>query len=75
MPELNGPPEKRHSGICPTCRKLRYPDRNTARRAARALHPGAVLRAYRCGDWWHLGNTPPAVKHGYRNPLPGINSR
>lgn len=39
---------------CPACGKCCYQRRKTARLAARRLHPGKHMRAYRCGDYWHL---------------------
>lgn len=51
-------------GICPVCGKRSYTSRRAARRAARALHPAAVLRAYRCGQHWHVGHNPPWLKRG-----------
>lgn len=50
--------------ICPQCEKWFYPSRKAARRAARALYPHEALRAYRCGDLWHVGNTPLWIKQG-----------
>jgi len=41
-------------GLCGRCGRARYATRRTARIAA----PGTRLRAYPCGDNWHL-TTPP----------------
>lgn len=41
-------------GLCGRCGRARYATRSQARRAARIGMPGRRLRAYRCGDAWHL---------------------
>ena len=61
-----GPPERRYVGTCPDCRKYQFETRRAARRAARSLYPGDVMRAYQCGQWWHIGHTPAAVRRGER---------
>lgn len=40
------------------CGKRSYPDRKTARRAARAWHPGQRMQAYTCrvGSGFHIGH-------------------
>jgi hypothetical protein len=45
-------------GSCPACGKHSYSTRAAAKRAARAIHPGERLRAYRCGTYWHLTRIP-----------------
>lgn len=45
-------------GVCGRCGRARYATRRTARHAARISAPGARLRAYRCGDAWHLTSPP-----------------
>jgi hypothetical protein len=45
-------------GVCGRCGRARYLSRREARHAARIAAPGARLRAYRCGTFWHL--TTPA---------------
>lgn len=45
-------------GYCRTCGKHRFPSRRVAKQAARLLYPGEALRAYACGDSWHIGHTP-----------------
>lgn len=49
-----GPAERLHVGPCAGCGKRRYTSRVIARRAARSLYPGARMRAYQCGQWWHI---------------------
>ncbi|GAA2278298.1 hypothetical protein GCM10010402_38650 [Actinomadura luteofluorescens] len=44
--------------LCGRCGRARYATRRDARHAARIGAPGVRLRAYRCGDAWHL--TSPA---------------
>jgi len=52
-----------HCGECPTCGKLRYPTRKVAKAVARRLsHRGT--NEYRCGDYWHIGHLPTAVRRG-----------
>jgi hypothetical protein len=54
-------------GQCPTCGKVRYLTKATAKKHARR-HVGrgitTGLSAYRCGAFWHLGHLPTAVKTG-----------
>lgn len=54
-------------GICPGCGKHRFSSRAQAKRAARAM-PGryAKLRAYRCGDYWHLTSAGTSTTEWYR---------
>lgn len=54
-------------GTCPTCGKRSFRSRKDARRAGRAAHPGAHLSEYRCGDDWHYGNLPDAIRQGNRD--------
>lgn len=42
------------AGPCSQCGWACYRTRRQARRAARIAAPGRRLRAYRCGDAWHL---------------------
>lgn len=41
-------------GKCLTCGKFSYLRRRDAKRAARVLYLGRMLRTYRCGSNWHL---------------------
>lgn len=41
-------------GLCGACGRARYGSRRQARHAARVAAPGVRLRAYRCGNAWHL---------------------
>ncbi len=43
-------------GVCSRCGKRVYATRKAARKAARDLHPGEALQAYRCGSIWHIGH-------------------
>lgn len=54
-----------NNGRCPTHQKILYPDRKTARHAARR-YPGHRLNAYPCTthDGWHIGHLPGAVRAG-----------
>lgn len=54
------------------CGKFRYETRREAKSVARKAHPDACLRAYRCGGWWHIGNTPEHVKKGKDTPMSTI---
>lgn len=49
---------------CGSCGKQCFCSRRDARRFARARFPAAALRAYQCGDWWHVGNTQTRRKRG-----------
>lgn len=51
---------------CPDCGKLRYLNRKAARNGARRAHPGESMSVYRCGEYWHIGHTPTAIKLGYK---------
>ncbi|MEU5993878.1 hypothetical protein ABZ806_33315 [Spirillospora sp. NPDC047418] len=55
-------------GLCGRCGRARYPTRRTARHAARIAAPGTRLRAYRCGDTWHL-TTPPGRRQYITPPV------
>lgn len=44
---------------CDACGKRCYGSRKEARRLGRALYPGESLRAYQCGEFWHIGHTAP----------------
>ncbi|GAA1836289.1 hypothetical protein GCM10009735_84690 [Actinomadura chokoriensis] len=63
-------------GLCGRCGRARYTTRRTARHAARIAAPGIRLRAYRCGDAWHL-TTPPGRRQFIAPPVtvPPIHSR
>lgn len=58
------PPQALAVATCPVCGKRSFKSRRDARRAARAIHPGEVLRAYKCGEHWHVGHTPDWVRRG-----------
>lgn len=60
----HGRPENAWTRQCPACGKRAYSTRKEARRAARAISPSDALRAYQCGDVWHIGHTPRWVKQG-----------
>lgn len=53
-------------GLCGRCGRARYDSRRSARRAARIAAPGIRLRAYQCGDAWHL--TTPAGRPQFIAP-------
>lgn len=67
-----GQPEKHHRGrgeatiTCPTCGKVSFPTRQAAKRAGRQLYPDTLMRAYRCGRWFHLTSQPTEVVTRYR---------
>jgi hypothetical protein len=66
---MKRPSEDRGWGVasCLTCGKRCYLDRKSAKRQAKARHPGEHLSEYRCGDYWHIGHTPPALIYGVEN--------
>lgn len=51
---------------CPACGKLRYLSRAAAKKVAKRLPPtdGVRMGAYACGDYWHVGHVPTAVRRG-----------
>lgn len=51
--------------VCPRCGKREWPTRKDAKAAARRFFPGERLSVYRCGDVWHLGHLPTAVRRGH----------
>lgn len=63
-------------GLCGRCGRARYLTRRTARHAARIAAPRIRLRAYQCGDAWHL-TTPPGRPQFIAPPvtLPHIRPR
>ncbi|CNG13598.1 Uncharacterised protein [Mycobacterium tuberculosis] len=63
-------------GLCGRCGRAHYATRRTARHAARIATPGTRLRAYQCGDTWHL-TTPPGRPQFIAPPvtLPRIRTR
>lgn len=57
--------ERWHMGNCPDCGKRRYTHRKTAKEAAKSIAPGDTrTNVYRCGDYWHWGHLPAAIKNG-----------
>jgi hypothetical protein len=50
-------------GLCGRCGRARYATRRRARQAVRIAAPGVRLRAYRCGDAWHLTSPPGRPQH------------
>lgn len=53
------------AGRCPTCGKLRYLSRKTAKQDAnRYRKRTGRMDTYRCGDFWHLGHLPSRVRRG-----------
>ncbi|WP_157431013.1 hypothetical protein [Actinomadura macra] len=69
-------------GLCGRCGRARYATRRHARHAARIAAPGTRLRAYRCGDSFHL-TTPtgrpqliaPPVTVSNTRPRTGLDQR
>jgi len=51
---------------CATCGKVAYPSKATAKRHGRSLYPGQQMRAYKCGQWWHLTSQNTAATEYYR---------
>lgn len=49
---------------CTLCGKLRFRTRKAAKRALRRLQTSDSMSAYPCGDYWHIGHTPWAVRRG-----------
>ena len=61
-------------GSCGTCGKRQFRTRKAARSTGRRLYPGQRLSQYECGDYWHIGHLPGAVRHGVI-PRSAIGSR
>lgn len=50
---------------CPTCGKVRYLSKAKAKAAIRQhRHRDGRLNAYACGEFWHIGHLPAAIKRG-----------
>lgn len=49
---------ERSAGTCPDCGKQRYLDRDAARAYGRREFPDSIIRAYRCGRYWHFTTQP-----------------
>ena len=59
----------RNLGSCPACGKIRFESRRDAKAdAARQAGVGGPqqLRAYQCGDYWHLTSQDAATRTAYR---------
>jgi hypothetical protein len=48
-------------GRCGGCGKVNWASRSDAKRFAKQHHQGEHVRAYRCGDFWHLGHLTAAT--------------
>ncbi|WP_433235412.1 hypothetical protein ACQPYK_25295 [Streptosporangium sp. CA-135522] len=68
-PRTNPIEAAQHFGAC-TCGSYRYASKKIAKLAARQIHPGRNLRAYRCGNYWHYG--PLMVAQKRRRQLTGV---
>jgi hypothetical protein len=51
---------------CETCGKVRFRNRKAARARAKKLYPGDHMSTYKCGEYWHIGHIPWAVRRGVR---------
>lgn len=47
-----------------SCGKVKFLSKRDAKAWAKRF-PGERLSPYRCGDFWHLGHLPPAVRAGH----------
>ncbi len=67
-----GQPRKHHAAsrpmtvICPDCGKVGFPDRQSAKQAARQLYPDTLMRVYRCGQWYHMTSQDTETVTRYR---------
>ncbi|HET6633474.1 MAG TPA: hypothetical protein VFH77_00450 [Streptomyces sp.] len=59
----NGPAWMQWLATCGDCGKRCFETRADAKRSAQQ-HPGRRMRAYRCGQFWHIGHVPRRVKAG-----------
>lgn len=58
-------------GACPACGKKCYPSKRVAKSMARRLYPGTSVRAYQCGDYWHLTSQSGKSTAAWRDYLAG----
>ena len=56
---------------CFTCGKVAYPSKAIAKRCARLLYQGQHMRAYKCGQWWHLTSQDTDTTTQYREHADG----
>lgn len=61
---IRSPGERWGIKTCETCGKKCYASRKIAKDSARAVHPSERMSVYRCGDYWHYGHMPNAVRFG-----------
>lgn len=54
-------------GVCDEHGKRRYLSKYAAKTAIKRYHPDGHMSAYRCGDYWHIGNMPPSVSRGMQD--------
>ncbi|CBG73072.1 hypothetical protein SCAB_60531 [Streptomyces scabiei 87.22] len=52
--QFYGHPTQLTVGLCHDCGKANYLTRREAKRAARAMFPGAHHRPFPCGQYWHI---------------------
>ena len=52
------------TSTCPDCGKRTYLSRKDARRAMKRWGDTAGYNVYRCGDGWHFGHKPTALRRG-----------
>jgi hypothetical protein len=63
----------RHFGYCKECGRVRYSTKQMAKVAARQIHPGQNLRAFKCGNYWHYGPHTAAKKsQGFQGARPSL---
>lgn len=70
-PAQEGARMHRDLGKCPECGKTIYETRRKALQdnSYRAARPGATvkMRAYQCGDYWHLTSMPAATVAAWKD--------
>lgn len=49
---------------CPTCGKKQWYTRADAKAVAKKGHQGDSVNVYRCGEFFHIGHLPAAVRRG-----------
>lgn len=60
------------SSTCTHCGKVSYQSRSDARRAARIIHPGQRMRAYRRHGAWHLTSQSALTIAAWRDRDAGV---
>lgn len=55
--------------VCPRCGKNCFVRRKDAKKWSRGRLPGQNWSVYRCGEYWHYGHKPEAMRSGAKTRL------